>query len=175
MSSKVGNTALSFARVWHHVDVAEDPRTLGRLASQIAITLMGKHKPIYHATQDTGDYVVVSNCSHLKYTGNKLTEKTYWKHTGRPGSGKAVPMAKIAADQGFGEVLKKAVSRMLPKNKLRTPRLERLKVFDGSDHPYKQNIIAFADQKPQVDEKLAKLDHNTKILKEFNARNDKKA
>lgn len=153
--------------------MAEDPRSFGRLATQIAVTLMGKHKPVYHETQDIGDYVVVSNCRHLKYTGNKLKEKTYWSHTTRPGSGKATPMEKIVQDVGYGEVLKKAVSRMLPKNKLRKTRLERLKVFDGSEHPYKQNLIAFADEAPIVQARVKKLEEQTKILEEYYSRTGK--
>lgn len=66
-------------------------------------------------------------------------------------------MEKVVADKGFGEILKKAVSGMLPKNKLRKPRLERLKVFDGADHPYKQNITAFVYDQPYVQSKLKQL------------------
>lgn len=144
-------------RVWHHVDVAADQRTLGRLASSIATTLQGKHKPTYSHNNDHGDYVVVTNCSHLKVSGNKMKEKTYWSHTGRPGSLKLVPMETMISNKGFGEVLKKAVKGMIPKNKLRLARLDRLKVYDGDDHPYKQNLIAFADEVPDMKRKLAKL------------------
>lgn len=77
MSQRIGITASALTRVWHHVDVAADNRSLGRLASSIAITLMGKHKPTYTPNRDHGDYVVVTNCAHLKVTGNKLKEKTY--------------------------------------------------------------------------------------------------
>ncbi|KAG7890473.1 hypothetical protein KL935_003968 [Ogataea polymorpha] len=167
MSNKIGKTGLGFTRVWHHVDLAEDKRTLGRLASQIAITLIGKHKPIPHETQDAGDYVVVSNAQFLRVTGNKLNDKTYWSHSTRPGSGKATPMKKIIKDYGYGEVIKRAVSKMLPKNKHRWTRLNRLKVFDGSDHPYKQNLIAFADQQPIVLEKVKKLEEKTRLLEEY--------
>ena len=74
MSQRIGITASALTRVWHHVDVAADNRSLGRLASSIAITLMGKHKPTYTPNRDHGDYVVVTNCAHLKVTGNKLKE-----------------------------------------------------------------------------------------------------
>ena len=157
MSQKVGHSSLAFARRWHHVDLARDKRTLGRLASAIAITLIGKHKPVYHQSQDCGDYVVVSNCQRLRVTGKKLEQKTYWSHSSKPGHLKLRTMEKVVADKGFGEILKKAVSGMLPKNKLRKPRLERLKVFDGADHPYKQNITAFVYDQPYVQSKLKQL------------------
>mgnify|MGYP003366435352 CR=1 FL=1 len=157
MSQKVGHTALSFARLWHHVDLAKDKRTLGRLASAIAITLIGKHKPVYHQSQDSGDYVVVSNCQALRVTGKKFEQKTYWSHSSKPGQLKLRTMDKVVADKGYGEILKKAVSGMLPKNRLRKTRLDRLKVFDGSDHPYKQNITAFAFDQPYVKAQMEKL------------------
>ncbi|GMM34796.1 mitochondrial 54S ribosomal protein YmL23 [Saccharomycopsis crataegensis] len=150
MSQKIGRTGIAFARLWHSVDVAKDERTLGRLASSIATTLMGKHKPVYHPTIDCGDYVVVTNCNRLKVSGNKMQEKEYWSHSTKPGNLKLVTMEKMAADKGFGELLRKAVSGMLPKNKLRKVRLERLKLFDDSEHPYKQNFIAHWDQQAQV-------------------------
>ncbi len=105
-----------------------------------------------------GDYVVVTNCKKLRVTGNKFEDKEYWKHSGKPGHLILTPMEKIVADKGFGEVLKRAVSGMLPKNKLRKHRLDRLKVFDGSDHPYKQNLYAIHDQQPLVREKLQQLE-----------------
>lgn len=150
MSQKIGHSGLAFARLWHHVDLAHESRTMGRLATSIANTLMGKHKPVYHPSQDIGDYVVVTNCQLLKTTGNKMTQREYWSHTTRPGSLKLVTMERTAADKGYGELLKKAVSGMLPKNRLRKVRLERLKVFDGSSHPYEQNITAFAVEQPKI-------------------------
>lgn len=168
MSNQIGKAGLGLARVWHHVDLSNEQRTLGRLASQIAITLIGKHKPITHITEDAGDYVVVSNCQHLKVTGKKLSDKTYWSHTFRPGSGKATPMEKIVNDYGYGEILRRAVSRMLPKNRYRKERLARLKVFDGSNHPYKHNIIAWADEHPQVVQILNQSVNREKQLEEFN-------
>ncbi|SCU88698.1 LANO_0D02828g1_1 [Lachancea nothofagi CBS 11611] len=154
MSQKIGHTGLAFARLWHHVDVAQDKRTLGRLASSIALTLIGKHKPVYHPSQDCGDYVVATNCQQLRVTGHKFDQKTYWSHSQKPGHLKQVTMRKMVENKGHGEILKKAVSGMLPKNKLRKPRLERLKVFDGSQHPYTSNITAFVDQQPKVMKKL---------------------
>ncbi|KAH3669444.1 hypothetical protein OGAPHI_001565 [Ogataea philodendri] len=170
MSNRIGKTGLGFARAWHHVDLAQDTRTLGRLASQIAITLMGKHKPITHETQDAGDYVVVSNAQFLRVTGNKMHDKTYWSHSFRPGSGTATPMNRVVRDYGYSEVIKRAVSKMLPKNKHRWTRLNRLKVYDGSEHPYKQNLVAFADQHSQVLEKVKSLEDRTRQLQEYEAK-----
>ncbi|AAS53774.1 AFR403Wp [Eremothecium gossypii ATCC 10895] len=149
MSQKIGQSGLAFARLWHHVDVAREQRTLGRLASSIAITLMGKHKPVYHPSMDCGDYVVVTNAQDLQVTGKKWEQKTYWSHSGRPGHLKLRTMETIATNKGHSELLRKAVSGMLPKNRLRKVRLARLKVFDGSEHPYKQNIVAFADEQAE--------------------------
>ncbi|SCU85879.1 LAME_0D03356g1_1 [Lachancea meyersii CBS 8951] len=154
MSQKVGHTGLAFARLWHHVDVAQEKRTLGRLASSIALTLIGKHKPVYHPTQDCGDYVVVTNCQYLRVSGQKFDQKQYWSHSRKPGHLKLITMRKMAENKGHGEILKKAVSGMLPKNKLRKPRLERLKVFSGSEHPYRSNVTAYVDQQPKIARKM---------------------
>ena len=158
MSQRIGITASALTRVWHHVDVAADNRSLGRLASSIAITLMGKHKPTYTPNRDHGDYVVVTNCAHLKVTGNKLKEKTYWSHTTRPGTLRLVPMERMIDNKGYGEIIKRAVKGMIPKNKHRLVRMDRLKLFDGDDHPYKDNLIAFADENPDMRNKLAELE-----------------
>lgn len=161
MSQKIGHTGLAFARLWHHVDLTKEKRSLGRLASAIAITLIGKHKPVYHPSQDCGDYVVVTNCQALRVTGKKFEQKTYWSHTTRPGSLKLITMERLVANKGYGEVLKKAVSGMLPKNKLRKQRLERLKVYDGTENPYTKNFTALAIQQPQLRDRLK--GHKTEI------------
>ncbi|KAK6873029.1 Large ribosomal subunit protein uL13m [Candida tropicalis] len=162
MSQRIGTSVSALTRVWHHVDVAADERSLGRLASSIALTLMGKHKPTYSANRDHGDYVVVTNCAHVKVTGNKLKEKTYWSHTTRPGSLNLIPMERMIANKGYGEILKRAVKGMIPKNKLRLVRMDRLKVFDGDEHPYKDNLIAFADEIPDMRLKAQQLELNEK-------------
>lgn len=157
MSQRIGNSTIALTRVWHHVDVAADERTLGRLAASIALTLQGKHKPTFSPNRDHGDYVVVTNCAHIKVTGAKMQDKTYWSHTTRPGSLKLIPMERMIANKGYGEILKRAVKGMIPKNKLRLARIDRLKVFDGDEHPYKQNLIAFADETPDMKAKVAEL------------------
>jgi large subunit ribosomal protein L13 len=107
--------------------VGTDPRPLGRIASSIAVFLMGKHKPIWDPSTDCGDYVVAAGCHDLRTTGKKRFQKQYYTHNTRPGSLKQMSMDKMFAKWGGGEVLKKAVRGMLPKNRLRDKRLARLK------------------------------------------------
>ncbi|MCJ1277703.1 54S ribosomal protein L23, mitochondrial [Puttea exsequens] len=147
MSQTLGKTRLAYARAWHHISLSS-PSTppLGRLASQIAIILMGKHKPIWDPSTDCGDYVVATGCTDVYATGKKMQQKLYYKQTTRPGALKSLNMESIVKKWGGGEVLKRAVNGMLPKNRLRKPRLERLKVFEGEMHPYKQNFIKFDGQ-----------------------------
>lgn len=150
MSQRIGFAGSALTRVWHHVDVAEDKRTLGRLASSIATVLMGKHKPTFSPNRDHGDYVVVTNCSHLKLTGNKLKDKTYWSHTTRPGTLNLIPMNRMIENKGHSEILRRAVKGMIPKNRHRLVRMDRLKLYDGDEHPYRDNLIAFADEIPEM-------------------------
>ena len=121
-------TGLAYSRAWHHVSLST-PGTppLGRLASQIAVVLMGKHKPIWDPSTDCGDYVVATGCTDVYATGKKMQQKLYYKQTTRPGALKSLNMEGMVRKWGGGEVLKRAVSGMLPKNRLRKPRLERLK------------------------------------------------
>ncbi|KAF2232465.1 50S ribosomal protein L13 [Viridothelium virens] len=141
MSQTIGKTRLAYSRAWHLVDVGSDPRPLGRIASKIALTLMGKNKPIWDPSTDCGDYVIAVGCRELHTTGKKRFQKQYYHHTTRPGSLKSLTMDRMIDKWGGAEVLKRAVSGMLPKNRLRAPRLARLKAFEGVAHPYKQNII----------------------------------
>ncbi|KAL8417647.1 hypothetical protein RB594_001342 [Gaeumannomyces avenae] len=107
---------------------------------------MGKHKPIWDPSTDCGDYVVVTNCAALYTTGMKKYRKTYYRHNTRPGSLRAVTMDVLMDKLGGAEVLRKAVSGMLPKNRLRQKRLARLKAFEGDAHPYRENLIRFGDK-----------------------------
>ncbi|KAL1606948.1 54S ribosomal protein L23, mitochondrial [Nothophoma quercina] len=141
MSQVVGKTRLAYARSWHLIDIGSDPRALGRVASSIALTLMGKHKPIFDPSTDCGDYVVAIDCANLHTTGKKRFQKLYRTHTSRPGSLKEINMDRMMAKWGGGEVLRKAVSGMLPKNRLRKERLARLKTFEGTAHPYEENLL----------------------------------
>jgi large subunit ribosomal protein L13 len=120
-------TRLAYSRAWHLVDAGSDPRPLGRLASSIALTLMGKHKPIYDPSTDCGDYVVCTGLSQLHTTGKKMQKKKYYSHTTRPGSLKEITMERMMEKWGGGEILRRAVRGMLPKNRLRDDRMARLK------------------------------------------------
>ncbi|KAL2114204.1 hypothetical protein VUR80DRAFT_131 [Thermomyces stellatus] len=157
MSQVLGPTQLAYSRVWHHISAkalhptlstqnGTTPPSLGRLASRIAVLLMGKHKPMWDPSTDCGDYVVVTDCAALYVTGRKKWQKTYYRHNTRPGSLKSVTMDVLMEKHGGAEVLRRAVSGMLPKNRLRSKRLARLKAFDGAAHPYKKNIIRFGDK-----------------------------
>ncbi|KAK2737375.1 54S ribosomal protein L23, mitochondrial [Myotisia sp. PD_48] len=159
MSQVVGKTRLAYSRTWHCVDIGSDPRSLGRVASSIAVFLMGKHKPIYDPSTDCGDYVVAVGCHNIHTTGKKRFQKLYYTHNTRPGSLKSMSMDKMIEKWGGGEVLRKAVRGMLPKNRLRDKRMARLKAFEGHEHPYKENIVKFGGETfignlPQVQETL---------------------
>ncbi|KAF9391301.1 54S ribosomal protein L23, mitochondrial [Podila verticillata] len=138
MSQSIGKTALAYARVWHLVDAKQ--RVLGRMSVGIAETLMGKHKPIYDPASDCGDYVVVINAKAVKTTGTKATDKLYRSHSGYPGGLKETTFENLMAKDPDA-IIRKAVSGMLPKNRLREPRLGRLFIFEGEVHPYEQNIV----------------------------------
>lgn len=144
MSQTIGRTRLAYSRTWHLIDVGADSRPLGRIATSIAQHLMGKTKPIWDPSTDCGDYVVAVGCQDLHTTGKKRYQKLYYTHNTRPGSLKSMSMDRMFAKWGGGEVLKKAVRGMLPKNRLRDKRLARLKVFEGQQHPYESNIVKFA-------------------------------
>ncbi|EIW61522.1 60S ribosomal protein L23 [Trametes versicolor FP-101664 SS1] len=139
MSQAIGNTALAYAKVWHHVDASE--RVLGKLAERIAIVLMGKHKPIYDPAADCGDYVVVTNARNIKVTGKKSQQLVYRHHTMFPGGLKEIQYKDMMRRKP-DEIIRQAVSGMLPKNKLRERRLERLRIFADDDMGvFQQNIL----------------------------------
>jgi large subunit ribosomal protein L13 len=120
-------------RVWHLIDVKDMP--IGRVATQIAKLLIGKHKSTYTPHIDAGDFVVVINAGALKLTGNKMLDKVYNRHSGRPDGFKSVTAERLMA-QDPRKLVEHTVKGMLPKNKLQTPRMRRLKVFEGTEHTY---------------------------------------
>ncbi|MHB8771900.1 MAG: 50S ribosomal protein L13 [Syntrophales bacterium] len=121
------------ARDWYVVD-AQD-KILGRLASEIATRLRGKHKPIYAPFMDAGDFVIVVNAEKISLTGKKLTDKIYYHHSGYPGGIKAVAAGKLLKEKPE-ELLRTAVKGMLPKNTLGRAMLKKLKIYRGGDHPH---------------------------------------
>ncbi|KAI9893754.1 MAG: 54S ribosomal protein L23, mitochondrial [Vezdaea aestivalis] len=154
MSLNVGITKTAYIRSWHLVNVPLSGQPLGRMASRISLILQGKHKPTWNPSTDCGDYIVAIGCHGLHTTGRKREQKLYYTHTTRPGSLKSMSMDKLITKWGGGEVLKRAVKGMLPKNRLRDIRLARLKVFEGMAHPYKKNVVRFNDQRALGDPAL---------------------
>jgi large subunit ribosomal protein L13 len=125
---------------WFVVDAAE--KTLGRLASEIAHRLRGKHKPEYTPHVDTGDYIVVINAEKIRVTGKKTTDKIYHSHSGYPGGLKSISFEKLI-DKAPERVIQGAVKGMLPRNPLGRAMFRKLKVYAGSEHPH-------SAQQPQV-------------------------
>ncbi|MGB1140272.1 MAG: 50S ribosomal protein L13 [Halioglobus sp.] len=121
------------SRDWYVVDAAD--KTLGRLASEIAHRLRGKHKAEYTPHVDTGDYIVVVNAEKVKVTGAKTTDKMYHHHTGYPGGLKSISFEKLI-DKAPERVIQSAVKGMLPKNPLGRAMFKKLKVYAGSEHPH---------------------------------------
>jgi large subunit ribosomal protein L13 len=120
-------------REWFVVDATD--KVLGRLASQIALRLRGKHKPIYTPHVDTGDYIVVTHVEAIRVTGTKANDKLYHRHSGYPGGISTTSFAKM--QQRFpGRALEKAVKGMLPKGPLGYKMLKKLKCYAGATHPH---------------------------------------
>ncbi|MEO5799127.1 MAG: 50S ribosomal protein L13 [Gemmatimonadales bacterium] len=119
---------------WHVVDATDVP--LGRLASTVAQIIRGKHKPTFTPHMDGGDFVIVLNASKVKLTGRKLSQKTYFRHTGYMGHDTHTPAQEVLAAHP-DRVIEKAVFGMLPKNSLAKQKLRtKLKVYGGAEHPH---------------------------------------
>ena len=121
-------------RQWHVIDASGV--VLGRLASQAAVLLRGKHKPIFAPHVDTGDFVIVINADKIALSGNKLEQKQAYRHSGYPGGLRSVSYAELM-DTHPERAVEKAVRGMLPKNSLGRKTLRKLKVYAGPDHPHK--------------------------------------
>ncbi len=120
-------------RDWFVVDAAD--KTLGRLSTEIARRLRGKHKPEYTPHVDTGDYIVVVNAEKIRVTGNKMKDKMYHHHTGYIGNLKSISLEKLL-DKAPERVIETAVKGMLPKNPLGRAMFKKLKVFAGPEHAH---------------------------------------
>jgi len=118
---------------WVLVDATD--KTLGRLATRIAMVLRGKHKPEFTPNADTGDYVVVINAEKVKVTGDKLEQKRYWRHTEFPGGIKSTKLGDML-DKHPERVIETAVKGMLPKGPLGYAQFRKLKVYAGAQHPH---------------------------------------
>jgi len=125
--------AKEIQKKWYLVDA--EGKTLGRLASQVAAILRGKHKPTYTPYMDMGDNVIVVNAEKIQVTGRKFDQKKYYRHSGYPGGLKVTPLQKLL-EKKPEEVLRLAVRGMLPKNRLGRKLLGKLKIYAGPDHPH---------------------------------------
>ena len=126
-------TPATIKREWCVVDATD--KTLGRLATELAHRLRGKHKPEFTPNMDTGDHMVVINAEKIKVTGNKLEDKIYYHHTGYIGNLKSINLGKLL-DTHPERVIQKAVKGMLPKNPLGRAMFRKLHVYAGPEHPH---------------------------------------
>ena len=125
-------------REWHLIDI--DGKTLGRISTEIAGLLMGKGKPYFVRNLDCGDFVVVINSKKVKVTGNKETKKVYYRHSGYPGGFKAETLGDLR-NRKSNDIIKHAVTGMLPQNRLRDQMLTRLKIFEDLEHNYQDKFV----------------------------------
>ncbi len=132
MSTYMANAAVIDPK-WNLIDARD--KTLGRLATELARRLRGKHKPTFTPHVDTGDYLIVINADRLKVSGNKQEDKLYYRHTGYPGGLKVRSFQQLQ-EKHPGRVLELAVKGMLPKGPLGRDMFRKLKVYSGSEHPH---------------------------------------
>lgn len=123
----------SVERDWYIVDA--EGQTLGRLASQLAAVLRGKHKPQYSPSVDVGDYVIVVNAEKIQVTGRKMKQKKYYRHSGYPGGLREITLAD-QLERHPTRVIRAAVRGMLPRNRLGRKMFKKLKVYAGPEHPH---------------------------------------
>ena len=133
MSTTVSAKPAEVVHEWFVIDATD--KVLGRVASEAASRLRGKHKAIYTPHVDTGDYIVVINAGKLRVTGNKNIDKIYYRHTGYPGGIRSINFRDMQAKHP-GRALEKAVKGMLPKGPLGYAMIKKLKVYGGAEHPH---------------------------------------
>ena len=133
---------LAAGNTWYVVDAAG--QVLGRLAVRVARVLMGKDKPVFTPSMDTGDHVIVINADQIKLTGNKLEQKVYQSHSGYPGGFKEVPAKRLKAQNRADRIVREAILGMLPKNKLQARRARKLRVYVDAE-----GLKRHSGQKPQ--------------------------
>ena len=126
-------------REWHVIDAAN--KTLGRLATDVARLLRGKHKPTFSPSLDTGDFVVVVNAAKVRVTGKKADIKIYYHHSGYPGGLKSNSLAELLQNRPT-RVIEHAVKGMLPHNNLGRTQFKKLKVYAGPDHPHQAQVAS---------------------------------
>jgi large subunit ribosomal protein L13 len=133
-------------REWHIIDA--DGQTLGRLSTRAARLLMGKHKPIYTPSQDTGDFVVIINAGKVRFTGRKATQKLYYRHSGYPGGLKTIWLGKMMQEHPT-RALEHAITGMLPHTRLGSAMKRRLKVYAGESHPHQSQVNTAKENKEE--------------------------
>ncbi len=132
--------ASEIQRDWYVIDASN--QVLGRLATQIAHLLRGKHKPTFTPSMDGGDFIIVVNAEKIRLTGNKPHQKMYYRHSGYPGGLREIPY-KMMMEKHPERILYLAVKGMLPKNRIGRKLLTKLRIYTGPDHPH-------AAQRPQI-------------------------
>jgi large subunit ribosomal protein L13 len=125
--------AAEIERQWHVIDASG--KILGKLATEAAKLLMGKHKPTFSRHLDTGDFVVIINAEKVRFTGKKAEQKLYYRHSGYPGGLKSISLERMMATNP-ARVIEHAVKGMLPHNRLGAKMLKKLKVYAGEAHPH---------------------------------------
>jgi large subunit ribosomal protein L13 len=127
-------TPATVEKQWHIIDA--NGLVVGRVASIIANILRGKHKPSYTPHVDCGDNVVVVNADKVRFTGKKLQQKVYYRHTGYPGGIKGITAGKVLEGRFPDRVLEKAVERMIPRGPLGRQQMRNLRIYNGTEHPH---------------------------------------
>ena len=143
--------ASDIKREWHVIDASD--KILGRLASQVASLLIGKHKPIFSRNLDTGDFVVIINADKIRVTGNKAKQKLYYRHSGYPGGLKSISLEKMMQTNPT-RVIEHAVKGMLPHTRLEASMMKRLRVYVGDTHPHLAQTKASSTEEAKKDIKV---------------------
>ncbi|MDP2729229.1 MAG: 50S ribosomal protein L13 [Dehalococcoidales bacterium] len=138
--------ASEIKRDWHLIDASD--MVLGKLATQAAVLLMGKHKPMFSRHLDTGDYVVVINARKIRVTGNKTKQKFYYRHSGYPGGFRSTSLEEMLESHP-ARVIEHAVTGMLPRNRLGAQMIKKLKVYAGDTHPHQAQLRTVPDKAEQ--------------------------
>jgi large subunit ribosomal protein L13 len=134
-------------RKWHVIDASD--RTLGKLATEAAVLLMGKHKPTFSPNLDTGDNVIVINADKVQVTGNKLKQKQYYRHSNYPGGFKSISLEKMMQGDPT-RVIEHAVKGMLPHTRLGAQMRKKLRVYAGDSHPHLAQVAQSSGTEPKT-------------------------
>ena len=134
---------------WHLIDASD--KVLGRMSTEIAALLLGKHKAMFTRNLDAGDYVVVINAEKIRFTGNKAKQKLYYRHSGYPGGLRSDSLEKLMQTDP-GKVIEHAVKGMLPHNRLGDEMMKKLKVYVGEAHPHQAQTGAVAAEATKKEE-----------------------